>query len=139
MKRGQSASEILVLAGFALAFILPLAFLFLSSASNEIGKSSVLQAKISARTIADEAGLIYLQGPGAKKTVTVHYPDGVRGGAVENGLIILTVDSGGRELDVVASTFAALSPSSNLDGRKNGGLHRINIENVANEVVITYG
>ena len=76
---GQAATEVLVLAGFALVFIIPLAFLFLSATNNEMAKTSLLQAKASARSIADSAGEVYLQGAGARKYLVVNYPQGVVG------------------------------------------------------------
>ena len=136
-RHGQAATELLVLAGFSLAFILPLAFLFLSSSNTELGKTAVSQAKISARTIADEAGQVYLQGPGAKKTILVSYPNGIVDGAVEGGLVVLSVESEGRRLDVVSSTFANVT--GNLAGKRTQGIQRINLVNMGNYVNITYG
>jgi hypothetical protein len=136
--KGQAATETLVMAGFALAFIVPLVFLFMSSSNSELGKTSIIQAKITARTIADEAGEIYLQGAGSKKTIFVNYPEGIKNGRVENGLVILTIDSDNRVQDVVASTFANVT--GNLSGRRVAGVQRINfINSQGKEVNITYG
>jgi hypothetical protein len=136
--KGQAATETLVMAGFALAFIVPLVFLFMSSSNSELGKTSIVQAKITARTIADEAGEIYLQGAGSKKTIFVNYPEGIKNGRVENGLVILTIDSDNRVQDVVASTFANVT--GNLSGRRVAGVQRINfINSQGKEVNITYG
>jgi hypothetical protein len=136
--RAQSATETLVLAGFALAFILPLAFLFISSSNAGLSQTSVSQAKISARTIADEAGELYLQGPSAKKTIYVNYPSGIVNGSVEGGLIVLTVDAAGQRVDSVSSTFANIS--GNLAGKRRAGLQRIRLEYVfpGNFVNISY-
>ena len=116
------------MAGFALAFILPLAFLFISSSNAELSKTSLQQAKISARTIADEAGEVYLQGPFAKKTIYVNYPNGVTGGSIEGGLVVITVDANGRQADSVSSTFANIS--GNLSGKRLAGMQRISMEYV---------
>ena len=131
--RGQAAIENLIMVGFALAFILPLAFLFMSSTGTENSKTSIAQAKISARTIADEAGQLYLQGPGAKKTILVNYPDGVLGTSATNGLIVLTVSpEPDRTLDITATSFAELRSSAvageEFSGKRNAGLQRIRIE-----------
>jgi len=126
--QGQAATEILVLAGFALAFILPLAFLFLSVSQSELSKSSLLQAKISARTIAEEAGELYLQGPGAKKFIFVNFPEGVVNGSAEGGLVVLSLESEGRRQDVVSQTFANVS--GYLPGRRTAGLQRLKLEYV---------
>ncbi|VVB99633.1 Uncharacterised protein [uncultured archaeon] len=136
--KGQSATETLVLAGFALAFILPLVFLFLSSSNSELGKTGIAQAKISARTIADEAGEIYLQGAGAQKTILVNFPEGIRNASVENGLVVLSIDADSRTQDIVASTFANVT--GNLSGKRSAGLQRIRLVNTDGTFVnITYG
>jgi hypothetical protein len=134
--RGQAATEILVLAGFAIAFILPLALLFFSSSSAELSKASLAQAKISARTIADEAGEVYLQGPGAKKSILVNYPQGVVNGSLEGGLVVLTVETEGRLQHVVSATFANVSGS--LPGKRQAGLQRIKLQNLGDYVNISY-
>ncbi|MCX8174790.1 MAG: hypothetical protein N3E51_01130 [Candidatus Micrarchaeota archaeon] len=136
-KKGQSATELLVLAGFSVAFILPLVFLFMSSSNSELGKTAFSQAKATTRTIADEAGEIYLQGYGAKKTILVNYPQGVINGSAENGVVALTVDADGRRVDVLSATFAPLK--GNLSGRRTAGLQRIKIENMGDYVNVTYG
>ena len=136
--RAQAATEMLVLAGFALAFMLPLAFLFISSSNAELSETSVNQAKISARTIADEAGELYLQGPDAKKTIFVNYPNGIVNGSIEGGLVVLTVNANGQEVDAVSTTFANIS--GNLAGKRLAGIQRIRLEYIwnGNYVNISY-
>lgn len=130
--RGQAAIENLIMVGFALAFILPLAFLFMSSTGTENSKTAIAQAKISARTIADEAGELYLQGPGAKKTILVNYPDGVKETSATKGLIVLTISpENDRTLDITAPSFAELRSSSaagtEFSGKRSAGLQKIRI------------
>ena len=122
------AIELLILSGFALAFILPLAFLFISSSNAELSRTSVSMAKISARTISDEAGELYLQGPFAKKTIFVNYPSGIVNGSIEGGLVVLTVDADGQRVDTVSFTFANIS--GNLSGKRVAGIQRIRLEYV---------
>ena len=138
-KRGQAATETLVLVAFALVFILPMVFLFMSSTGNELSKTSVAQAKITARTIADTAGDVYLQGEHARKSVVVNYPSGVVNGTVEGGLVVLSLEQDGRQSDIVSSTFANIS--GNLSGKRTPGLQKINFEYIMNGsyVNITYG
>ena len=134
---GQATTEMLVLVGFALVFIIPIAFLFLSASSNELSKTSVMQAKATARAIADNAGEVYLQGPGARKYIVVNYPQGVTGASVGNGVVVLSLDSNGYRQDIVATTFANIT--GNLSGKRAAGLQTIKLvtsnENVVN---ITY-
>ena len=136
--RAQAATEMLVLAAFALVFMLPLAFLFMSMSNTELNKTSIEQAKISARAISDEASEVYLQGPGANKTILVNYPNGVVNGSVENGLVVITLDIDGRRTDVVSSTFANLT--GNLAGKRNAGLQQVNLvyNDTLSAVVIRY-
>lgn len=131
--RGQAMTEMLVLVGFALAFIIPLAFLFLSASNNEAGKTSLLQAKASARSIADSAGEVYLQGAGAMKYIVVNYPQGVIDASVGDGVVVLSLDANGHRQDVVATTFANLT--GNLSGKRNAGLQTINFINEDGNVV----
>ena len=139
-KRGQAATEMLVLVSFALIFIIPIALLFMSSSNSELGKASITQAKVTARAIADEAGELYLQGANASKIITVNYPDGIQNGSVENGLVVLTIDADGRRLDIVGSTFATIV--GNLSGKRTSGLQQIHLETIENSdgyyVNITY-
>ncbi len=128
--RGQAASETLVLAGFALAFIVPFALLFLSSSNSELSKSSVAQAKVTARAISDTAGEVYLQGTGARISMLVYYPEGVKNITVGDYLVVLTTDSDGRAMDTVSSTFANIS--GNLSASGKGGMQRINFEYITN-------
>ncbi len=135
---GQAATETLVLAAFALVFILPLVFLFFSASGSELGKASVLQAKAAARTIADEAGEIYLQGAGARKTIIVNYPEGIKNASASGGLIVLTIEADNRQLDMIGSTFANVT--GNLSGKRTAGLQRIKLVNVDGDYVnVTYG
>jgi uncharacterized protein (UPF0333 family) len=135
--RGQATTEMLVLVGFALVFIIPLAFLFLTASNNELSKTSIMQAKATARTIADNAGEVYLQGPGAKKYIVVNYPQGVTGAMVGNGAVVLTLDSDGYRQDIVATTFANIT--GNLTGKRTAGLQTIILVNSNENVVnITY-
>ena len=128
-KLGQAAIENLVMIGFALAFILPIAFFFMSSTSSENTKTSLAQAKVTVRTIADEAGELYLQGDGAKKTIVVNYPDSVKGASVSRGVVALTLEpEAGRRLDVVSSSFAPIQAAENFAGSRNAGLQRIALE-----------
>jgi len=128
----------LVLAGFALMFILPLAMLFLSVSNSTLGESSIIQAKTVARTIADEAGEIYLQGAGARKMIIVNYPEGIAGARIDEKLVVLSVDADNRKLDIVGATFANIT--GDLSARKKAGLQRILLVNEnGNYVNITYG
>lgn len=137
--RGQAATETLVLVAFALIFILPIVFLFLSASGSELSKTSVAQAKISARTIADEAGEVYLQGENARKSILVNYPSGVVNGSVENGIVAIRVEQDGGVVDVVSQSFANIN--GNLSGKRSAGLQKINLKYVTscNCVNITYG
>ncbi|MCX8198026.1 MAG: hypothetical protein N3F07_02415 [Candidatus Micrarchaeota archaeon] len=136
---GQAAVEMLVFVAFVLLFIIPLALLFLSMSGEEAGKSSLEQARIAARIISDEAGEVYLQGPGSKKSITVNYPSGVADGAVEGGLVVLTMDVGGRRTDVASPAFANIT--GNLSGRRNAGPQRIDLfyNHSLGAVVVRYG
>ena len=134
---GQAATEYLVLAGFALVFILPLAFLFFSASNSELGKTSISQASAAANAIADEAGKVYLQGNGSKETIIVNYPSGINGGTLAGGLVVLRIYADSRQQDMVASTFANLT--GNLSGARGAGLQKISLVSMGDYVNVTYG
>lgn len=137
--RAQASMELLVMVGFAIAFIVPLVLMFMSLSNSELGKTSISQAKISARMIANEAGEVYLQGPGAKKSILVNYPEGIRNARIDDGLVAFSIEADGRLQDVVSPTFANIS--GNLSGKRTSGLHRINLRYVTpgDYVNISYG
>ncbi len=130
--RGQAAIENLVMVGFALAFILPLAFLFMSSTGTENAKTAISQAQITARTIADAAGELYLEGSGAQKTILVNYPADVKGSSATNGVVLITITpEADRTLDIVASTFADIREGPNgFSGARGAGLQRVKLQTV---------
>jgi len=134
--RGQAMTEMLVLVGFALVFIIPIAFLFITASNNELSKTSIMQAKATARAIADNAGEVYLQGPGARKHIVVNYPQGVTGATASDGVVVLTLDANGYRQDVVATTFAQIE--GDLPGKRGAGLQTIKMVNVDDVVKITY-
>ncbi|MEM4348768.1 MAG: hypothetical protein QXN37_04345 [Candidatus Anstonellaceae archaeon] len=134
--RGQAATEYLILVGFAIAFIVPLTFLFLSFSNSQLGSNSVSSAQSAVFSIADEAGEVFLQGAGARKTILVYYPNGIIDGKVESGLIVLRIDADGRVMDLAAPTFANVS--GNLSGKRIGGLQKIRLVNMGDYVNITY-
>ena len=129
-------TEMLVLVGFALVFIIPIAFLFITASNNELSKTSIMQAKATARAIADNAGEVYLQGPGARKHIVVNYPQGVTNASVGNGVVVLTLDSNGYRQDIVATTFANIT--GDLAGKRTAGLQTIKLVNENDVVKITY-
>lgn len=136
-KRGQAATEMLVMASFAIIFIVPLALLFLSNSNSELGNASIVQADATVRTIADDAGQVYLEGANASETVTVNYPDGIADGSVGNGVVMLQINADGRELDMVGATFANIT--GNLSGPRTSGLQKISLVNTDGTYVnITY-
>jgi uncharacterized protein (UPF0333 family) len=137
--KGQAATEMLVMVAFALIFILPLVFLFLSATGSGLSKTAISQAKVSARTIAEEAGAVYLQGEHAKKSILVNYPSGVINASAEGGVVAITLEQDGRRMDVVSLTFANIS--GNLSGKRAAGLQRINLVYVkdGNYVNVSYG
>ena len=134
---GQAAIENLIMVGFALAFVVPIAFLFLSSTGTQNAKISIQQGQITARTIADTAGELYLQGPGAKKSILVNYPDGVTGASVGSKAVVLSLFVDNRHLDIPALTFADVG--GDLSGKRNAGLQTIQmVVNATGTVVISY-
>lgn len=74
-RKGQSAVEAMVTVGIAIAFILPMALLFFSSAGIRTQTLAQVQANGLAQQIADTAGEVWYAGNGSRKIVLLHYPD----------------------------------------------------------------
>jgi len=75
--KGQSSVEALLILAVAIAFIIPLALIFFSSSALGLETLSQLQTKALAQHISDAAGQVWYEGPGARKTILVSYPDGI--------------------------------------------------------------
>lgn len=115
-QKGQGSIELLVTVGVALVFLLPLSLFFLSSSTLRTGELSKMQAKALAQQIADEAGRVYYQGPWAKRTVMVNYPDMMLDITVNNTEVIVTMEGerGGE------NQFVAQAPSNMTDAISGG-------------------
>ena len=137
----------LVMVGFAIVFILPVALLFFAASNNELGKASVVQAKATVHTIADEASEVYLQGKGgngieAKKEILVNFPQGKNTLSLEGDhLVVLeTITPDNQKISTISSTFARLKGDGLGAVPPRSGLARINLKYSADDdwVEISY-
>ncbi|MFN3909623.1 MAG: hypothetical protein ACK4J0_00100 [Candidatus Anstonellaceae archaeon] len=76
--KAQVASESLILLGFITFFIIPLLFYFLSFSSEKLSFIGDYQILSLINQICDTAAEVWYQGPGAKKSIIVFYPMGIK-------------------------------------------------------------
>lgn len=127
MGKGQASVENLTLIGFAIVFIIPVSLLFLALSGNESGKVSLIQAKASARAIADAATEVYLQGAGARKNILVNYPRGAESVEIKDGIVSIKMNIDGKRQDVVAVSFANIT--GDLSSKRLFGIQKIRLVN----------
>lgn len=103
--KGQASIEMLAMTGIAIAFILPLAILFLSSSNAKTYEISKLQAQALGQRISDEVGKVCYQGQLAKRVVLVSYPDRMLNLGISGREITITLEGerGGLNQIVVQS------------------------------------
>lgn len=132
--RGQVASETLVLAGFVLAFFIPIALMLYATANMRSEDVAIEQAGVTTKALADEANELWVQGNGSERIVMVNYPDMLKNITVNGREIVFTLDTSKGPVDVVAVGFGNMS--NRFDGKNllnesmGSGLHTINMTNI---------
>lgn len=76
--KAQIASESLIILGFIIIFLIPLLFYFISYSSEKLSSISDYQTIFLINRICDNAAQVWYQGEGAKKSVIVFYPVGLK-------------------------------------------------------------
>ncbi len=117
--KGQSALETMAMVGILLAFLVPLAILFLSSAGLRSQDLSLIQGKVLAQRISDEAGFVWYQGAGAKKVVLVQYPERLLNISFQDRQVVITLEGMRGGINQVV----ALTPSNMADAILPNGAH----------------
>lgn len=150
-KRGQATIEFLVLIAFFLVFVTPLIAVMLDLSGQNADSVALEQAQQAARSMADAADQVYIQGGSAEITKQVFFPSkmvNVTVGKVPSGTtvrpgreLVLTVQTKSGDSDIVFMTLGQVSDplqsDKQLRSRLGSGLRTVHIWNdAANGVVV---
>lgn len=145
--RGQAATESMLMAGFVIAFTIPILILLYTAVTLRSEQASFEQARLSSKMISDYAGEIYVQGNGSSRIVAVNYPPSLRNITISGHEIIFSLELRGNRTDVSSLSLAQMrdGPLQPLGSEReplfsyiSSGIHSINLTNVDNVVEISY-
>ncbi len=130
--KGQSAVEYMMILGMVLLMLIPLAA-YTWNQSDQATKSR--QAEIAVGTIAAAADSLWAQGPGAKTTINVLFPNGYDStkSLLANRTIVLRFSSSAGDQDAVAITKANITGSL----PSSSGYRQLILEAVGSAVNVT--
>ncbi len=106
MKKGQVATEYLLLIGVAFFVVIPIFYYALTNSSESIRMN---EASNFVETIARTANVVYALGPGSQDYIEVTMPGGVESVSFERNEIILKIKIFGDVSDVFAESKANLT------------------------------
>ncbi|MFP4567573.1 MAG: hypothetical protein ACLFN8_01385 [Candidatus Woesearchaeota archaeon] len=110
-KRGQVSFEYLAIFGIASLMIIPLMIIFAHQSSSIEADVAYAQAESALSRIVASAEEVYFQGPPARKTLSVHFPKGVREVLIEESSIVFVLETVDGEFNIYKDTSARLSGS----------------------------
>jgi hypothetical protein len=108
--RGQSAFETLVTVGVMLAFTLPIVLLMLSASNLRLEDTSLLHGQATVQQISDTINEVYLQGPGAKRTMLIEMPATSKSLNISNRQVVMSLTSNGGEHEISHSLLTDAGP-----------------------------
>jgi hypothetical protein len=128
--KGQVATETLVLAGFIIAFSVPIIFMLYAATNMRTEDVAIEQAGVTTKALVDEANELWVQGNGSARIVLVNFPDRLKNITVEGREIVFTLDTSKGPVDIVAVGFGNMTDGINPLWKSMGsGLHAVNMTN----------
>ena len=112
----------MVIFGFVLIVgVIVIAYMHASSFSEQVTNS---QAQKIGNQVIDAVNAVFYQGPPAKRTITVYFPDNIKNVTVENQSIVFTLSTS------AGYSEYAISAATNMTGsiRNFAGLHVMTLE-----------
>lgn len=108
-KRAQVSMEYLTIFAFVIMLTLPLILIYGVQTKNV--REDVLNAQMYKvlSKIGDSAEEVYFQGPPAKKTIRISFPEGIHSIKVNGSYIEATYTSGQSEITITKDTAAILN------------------------------
>lgn len=133
LKRGQVSFEYLVIFAVAAIMIIPLMLIFAHQSSSIEADIAYAQAQSALSKISASAEEIYFQGPPARKTLRVKFPEGLTEVRVEESAIVFKLSTSDGVFELFEDTSAKLS--GDIDSF--GGVHVLVFEALEDSVLIT--
>lgn len=130
--KGQVATETLVLAGFIIAFSVPIIFMLYAATNMRTEDVAMEQAGVTTKALVDEANELWVQGNGSARIVLVNFPDRLKNITVEGREIVFTLDTSKGPVDIVAVGFGNMTDESaplGIKEKMGPGLHAVNMTN----------
>lgn len=126
----QVSMEYLTVFGFALLLTVPLLLIYSLQTKNMQDEVLTAQVYSILTKITDSAEEIYYEGPPAKKTIRIAFPEGINAITVNDSYIEASYSSGKTEIFISKDTTATLNGTI----RHFSGEHVITFTATANEV-----
>lgn len=124
MKRGQIATEYLILTGVIFLAIIPIFYYALQQSSQNVRMN---EANDFVNTLAKTADMVYALGPGSQDYVGVVMPGGVESVSISRNEVLLKVRIFRGTADIFAYSKANLTGSiSTTSGSKHVSVKNIN-------------
>lgn len=134
--RGQASTEMLVTVSTILVFTIPIILLLFALSQYGQEYTAISQAHATVRIISDSINTVYIQGPGAEKSLLVGIPGNADLLKVENGEVSMVLRTSGGTYE--ASNPLLTNASAGSDFSNKSGLLPVKIKN-ENGVVVVYG
>lgn len=129
MKRGQIATEYLILIGVIFLAIIPIFYYALQQSSQNVRMN---EANDFVNTIAKTADMVYALGPGSQDYIKVEMPGGVESISINRNEILLKVRIFGGVADIFAYSKANLTGSLTT----TSGSHHVSVKNLNGTIQI---
>ncbi len=110
-KRGQVSMEYLAIFSIAALMLIPLIILFATQTNTIEADIAYAQTENALSRIIDSAEEIYFQGPPAKKTLRVQFPQGIDKITIDENAIIFRLETIDGTIEVRKDTRATLGGS----------------------------
>ncbi|MFP3949580.1 MAG: hypothetical protein ACLFUZ_00590 [Candidatus Micrarchaeia archaeon] len=111
-KKGQAATETMVTLGMILVFVIPILLLLLVGAQARFESLSHIQGGSVTRIVSDSINEVYIEGPGASKTVVVNFPSNARYLNITGDEAVMGLDTRSGPTEIVSPFFGELNQSS---------------------------
>lgn len=127
---GQISIEMLITVGIIMAFTVPVLLLLLSISQLGYESSTLMQADATAKTLADNINELFVQGPGAKKTIAVAFPINMKSFSIQGKEVIIKLNTSNGIYEAVSPIFANASVPDPASLRGRAGLITVTMQTI---------
>ena len=107
--RGQVSLELLITMGVVLAFTMPVILLMLSVSQFGYESSTIAQAHAASKVVADNINELFVQGAGAKRTISVAFPINMQSLNISGNEVVITLKTSTGAYQAASPIFANAS------------------------------